>query len=413
MKKTLKKMSHAPNKLISFLSKSQFFVFMRKRLLRQIYRGRNLFLRRTKKIVIWIFSLIIITLLIILGYFFNWTGFGQYTSSQGEIYRAKTLWDWMQLLIVPIVLAGGALWFNNQERKAQDKLADQRSKQDHLLATRRVKEERLLADNRAAEEAIQNYLDRMTELLLEQNLRDSGPGAVVRNVARSRTLTVLRVLDGARKGIIIRFLYESELIFADRAIIDLDGADLIDINLTETILREINLKGALMMGANLDGANLAGANLCGADLRGSRLTRTALSNASMKETELGGADLRWCLLNRADLTRASFLWRQDNKPSIAANLSWAMMYETNLENTFMPYAQMLGVDMTGAKLLGTTFRNANLFAARLFGSTIEDVDIRGANLDFVSLRSAKINKLNIADAASSLGIIMPDGSRHF
>ena len=66
----------------------------------------------------------------------------------------------------------------------------------------------------------------MSELLLHENLCKSKPDDEVRKIARVRTLTVLTRLDGKRKGSVIQFLYESELIDKNKTIIDLLGADL-------------------------------------------------------------------------------------------------------------------------------------------------------------------------------------------
>jgi len=38
----------------------------------------------------------------------RWTGLGTYIDSDGKRQPGKTLWDWLQLLIVPLLLAGGA-----------------------------------------------------------------------------------------------------------------------------------------------------------------------------------------------------------------------------------------------------------------------------------------------------------------
>ena len=50
-----------------------------------------------------------IIIFILIGYGYEWTGFGEYiritADGQEEFQRRKTLWDWLQLLIVPIVLA--------------------------------------------------------------------------------------------------------------------------------------------------------------------------------------------------------------------------------------------------------------------------------------------------------------------
>ncbi len=34
-----------------------------------------------------------------------------------------TLWDWIKLLIVPAVIAGGGLWFNRQQRERELEIA--------------------------------------------------------------------------------------------------------------------------------------------------------------------------------------------------------------------------------------------------------------------------------------------------
>ena len=106
------------------------------------------------------------------------SGFGSYTNSKNEVQRYKTLWDWMQLLIVPALLAGFAYWFTGQrERLARD-----------------------IEESRAREATLQDYFDRMTELMLDKGLCSSEPRPEVRVIARARTLTVLRRLDGERKG---------------------------------------------------------------------------------------------------------------------------------------------------------------------------------------------------------------------
>jgi hypothetical protein len=54
--------------------------------------------------------------IIIAGYRFQWA----WTGFIGEKETYKTLYDWMQLLFVPIVLAIAGFWFNHRERKAAE-----------------------------------------------------------------------------------------------------------------------------------------------------------------------------------------------------------------------------------------------------------------------------------------------------
>jgi hypothetical protein len=155
-----------------------------------------------------------------------------------------TLWDWITLLIVPAVIAGGGLWYNSQQREREQQIAN----------------------DRAQDEALQAYLDQMSNLLLEKDLRTSDWNSEVRTLARARTLTVLARLDGDRKRSVVQFLYEAELIIVGRFVLDLKSADLSGADLRGGDLREANLIGANLSEANLIGANLSEANLSEADL---------------------------------------------------------------------------------------------------------------------------------------------------
>lgn len=229
----------------------------------------------------------------------SWTGFGEYTVPDESQQRAKTLWDWMELLIIPLVLAGGALWFNRQEREAQ-----------RAREKKRYEREEKLADDRQKEDALQTYLDRMTELMLQKG-PDTWHGAA-REVAQARTLTILRRLDGPRKGMLLRFLHESSLIGKGKKsdpIVDLRSADLSEsrlkgANLGRAHLREVDLHRSDLTSANLSRAilrntDLQQSDLSLADLRDADLTRAILKKVKLSGAKLAGADLTGAYLNDA------------------------------------------------------------------------------------------------------------------
>ena len=60
-------------------------------------------------------------------------------------------------------------------------------------------------------------IDKMSELLLHENLGKSAEDAEVRKIARVRTLTVLSKLDASPKRSAMQFLYESDLINKSRS----------------------------------------------------------------------------------------------------------------------------------------------------------------------------------------------------
>lgn len=260
-------------------------------------------------------------------------------------FEVKTLWDWMELLIVPSVLAFGAYFLSNSERET----------------------EREIATDRQHEAVLQTYFDRMSELLLKEKLLTTKK-VEVRNVARTRTLSVLRVLDKERKGHVLLFLYEAKLIIKGNSRIsikgaDFSGADLISVKLSGVDLSDTNLINADLTGVNLSGADLSNANLVSASLFDANLLHANLRNANMNMSNL-------------------FL----------ANLKGA-----NLE----------GAEFIGAKLNETFLSGANLKRSNLRLANLRDADLTGANLT-----DAIISARQLASAKSLKGATMPDGTKH-
>jgi hypothetical protein len=155
----------------------------------------------------------------------------------------KTLWDLLQLFIVPVVLVGIGLLFEMQQAEREE---------------RRAEAERKLAEQRAQDEALQAYLNEMSGLLLNEKLRASEEDGEVRTLAWARTLTVLeRLGHPSRKTAVMEFLVEAELVQVNRCdegesgpIIGLSDADLHEANLLHA-----NLSHAVLSGANLSGTS--------------------------------------------------------------------------------------------------------------------------------------------------------------
>jgi uncharacterized protein YjbI with pentapeptide repeats len=203
-------------------------------------------------------------------------------------FRGKTVWNWMELLIVPLALAVIGLAFSVQQDARQQRVENQRAEA-----------ERELAVQRAQDEALQAYLDQMSTLLLEKDLRDSEAGSEVRTLALARTHTVLESLGPSRKSELMQFLLEADLVEGldgRDPIIELGTADLKGANLTGAVMPFAYLSGANLRGADLGGIILSDANLSDADLRDVNLTRpdqkAFLRRAHLLGADLSGANLR-------------------------------------------------------------------------------------------------------------------------
>lgn len=222
-----------------------------------------------------------------LGYWqrWEWTGLIGFEDNPDR----RTVWDWLDLLIIPLALGLGALWFNRQSRKSEQDLAQKEREND-----------RDLAQDRAREQALQRYLDRMQELILDKGLGRSKEGEEIRQVSRARTLTVVRSLDSFRKGLLLRFLYEADLIGKEVREESGDSQKIeAIIKLYTANLSSADLRGAVLNVANLRGANLSGANLRVADLRGADLSSANLFHADLSRAILSGAKFSIVDLSKA------------------------------------------------------------------------------------------------------------------
>jgi uncharacterized protein YjbI with pentapeptide repeats len=200
-------------------------------------------------------------------------------------------------LAIPVVLAAAGLWFTAQQDQRQQEIEGQRAKQAQKIEDQRAKAERELAEQRAQDEALQAYLNQMSSLLLEKDLRGSDKGSEVRTLARARTLTVLGRLDPSRKTALMQFLVEADLVQR------VDGRDPI-ISLRGADLNNADLEFAIMPGADLSGADLSGADLSGADLSEADLTFASLNYANLWDASLSDAELRYAELRNAAMLNA-------------------------------------------------------------------------------------------------------------
>lgn len=242
------------------------------------------------KAIHWITLALLVAALLLIGYWAvnpgnapTWTGFGLYDEAQ-QGPRAKTLWDWLDLIIIPIVLAMGAWLFTAVDKDVEGKLEADRQRQDTLEA----------------------LFGRISNLLLERRLMTSKLGDETRGIARSYALSAFRGLDPSRKARALQFLYETNLV-GQNPIINLNGASLQHIVLNRAHLVGAEIKGAYMEHARLKDSNLNNTNFCGSDLACADFRGAILENTDLSFACLDGADLRDCDLSTANLRGATLI----------------------------------------------------------------------------------------------------------
>jgi len=397
---------------------------------------------------------ILISIFIIGGYtspLFDWTGFGtvkiktskatEYTATPKktttrEFQPSKTLWDWMQLLIVPIVLVLVVSSFNAQQNQINQRLSDQQ----HQLDLQNQQ-------SQAQATELETYLDRMSDLLFTYNLHSSKPGDEVSRVADARTFTALQSVDGNQKGVIIRFLYAADLITAvpkSYSIVSLGSANLMEavltkdsmdhVDLHDTFMNQADLRSAILNNSNLsitifDNANLSQAYLRFTDLHWSSFIQTKLVQTVLTGANLGGAilikaDLRGANLVGSDLS--CYISPYDHIISQCVDLTGAELscYINSNDPTTRQCVNLTKANLTGANLSGADLSQAILSGADLscyinptYPTTRQCVDLTranltGADLSNANLTGAIVTSQQLSEAKSLSGTIMPNGSLH-
>ena len=162
-------------------------------------------------------------------------------------FVGKTPWDFIQLLLIPLVFAGVGYWFSFTQ--TQSNLQNSQKQYDTNLQ---------IAIDQQRETELTTCLNDMEDLLLNKNLRGSKPGDEVRVVARGDILTALWRMDGERRGLLMQYLSDAGLIAKSRNTIiidlkgaDLSGADLREVDLNGVDLSETDLRGAMITGKQL------------------------------------------------------------------------------------------------------------------------------------------------------------------
>ncbi|QLE53084.1 pentapeptide repeat-containing protein (plasmid) [Nostoc sp. C057] len=323
------------------------------------------------------------------------------TKKETENFQsAKTLWDWLGLsgtIAIPFAL----FYFERTEQRRSDKRAQEEKEQ----AEKQAQSEKEIADRNLREQALEAYIDRMSELLIDKELKilinektDSRQQKLdtkldtMLDIARFKTLSVLRRLDNdaQRKGSLIRFLFDAELIRH----LDLSNADLSNADLNNTDLSNAKLNSANLSSASLEGANLSSASLEGADLNTANFTRANLEGADLQganftRANLEGADLQGANLEGASLNTANL---------VIANLSNANLERASLNTADLSSANLSNANLSNANLEGANLSNANLEGANLEGAKLSSAKLSSADLQGANLEDANLNSANLEDA---------------
>ncbi len=182
----------------------------------------------------------------------------------------------------------------------------------------------------------------------------------------------------------------------DLAEANLSGAKLSGVNLSDANLSIVNLSGANLSEANLSNAKLnvarlSGANLCSAILNNASLNVANLIRADLSRAQLKGTSLIRAELIRADLSRADL----SEADLTSADLREATLRQANLRHANLSEAVLKGASLTGANLEMANLNASDLSRCDISGANLRDAELRQANLRHANLSGSDLSGANL------------------
>ncbi|HZK93664.1 MAG TPA: pentapeptide repeat-containing protein [Prolixibacteraceae bacterium] len=227
-----------------------------------------------------------------------WTGFGE-SVKDPKIEPAKTLFDWLKLLIIPLSL-GLLGWSYKEAEKSKAKKSE---------------------EERSRNETLNSFFNVITDLLQNHNLAVQ-PNVQTKALAKTRINMALSLLDGARKEQVLQFLYESDLIDRNPKL------KLLGANFNNSILDQIVLGNSEIRGAYFKNASLKNSNLNEIILNSSNLERANLSGSLVENADFGYTNLKKSILKNMDLTSVDF----EGADLTKANLKGSTITQAQLDS---------------------------------------------------------------------------------
>lgn len=342
------------------------------------------------------------------------------TAQSGSLVIRKPLWDWMDLLIVPIALAIGAYWLQKQLRDLEARRTQERqAERDRRAEERRLEEKQYLEEREAIRsivareqrlyDLLSTFYDQIASFLIQYS--KPAPSEIDRRavaVAQARTLNVLRQLDGegdsAKRNELFAFLHATDLsgnpdFFTGLVLSDLElsEADLSGATLSKTQFERTKLIKFRMHTGRIESCSFCGAILAEAQLIDIDGAYVDFSNAKMGKAEFVQSDknsFEHCIFEGAELHDAKLQGAFRNSSFRGAGLQ-----KTTLAGDFA------GVDFRDCDLSGANLYAATLNMARLSGITVDErtqfdekwqvvVDILHGRLETLAHRDGELDLSN-------------------
>ena len=366
-----------------------------------------------------ILAILIAIVLIMYGYRFDFTGFGAYPNSNNNIVPnnpPKLLWDWLKLLIIPMFLVGLQFVLNHSEEVKKREFEKTEKEQDRDISTRYNESEQSRNIDNQRENSLKDYFDSITELLLKHNLKSKRHDTVV-DIARAKTLAVLKSLDGKRKGFVLIFLHNANLIKSGDPVINLESADFSGLELENTELQDLflgkvdfsnaRLTGVHFSEVNFDGTIFKNADLSNgvfkniiyrstifenSNLSGVSISNTSMSKSCITNTNLTNSIWQECIFDSCNFSQINSMGLKfDNLIFKSQTFDKVMIRKSSFNRVDFSNNNLSTVDFSYSDFFMSSFSKANLYDVIFDDSRQAGTNFSNSILIRVSFRNAIVH----------------------
>lgn len=337
--------------------------------------------------------IVLISILIVFSFISDheWSGF-----------QNKQLWNWLELLIIPVFLAFGGLAIQNQAKEQQQYSDKQQAQQESLK--KYFQDIQKLVYAQKSDNTIKEHSIEKTRFIEKLSYEE-------KKLLESFTQLVFSEIDANQKRQVVKFLYELELISCYQEqdniencnnTISLEKVDLTGANLTDLSLINVSFQGANLREADFTNTNLELANFKDSILNDAKFDLAKLKNINTANVTFGDnksanvAENKWRNINR--ITSLYSIDSQSNTSFVENNCSSAIKTNTNSNQV-----KSQPKDKTRKNYENQDFSQANLEQLNLSGANFMGADLRGANfkntiLENANFKNSKLKGINLQGA---------------
>ena len=308
-----------------------------------------------------------------------------------DIFLSKNIWDWLTLLILPISMAGGAVYFQHTQKKRELKQIQETKERELIL-----QKEKHLVDN------YKYFYSKMLEFILIPNFKSD------KNILlgiKILTLSSFRKFDALRKKEALIFLYEADLlnkIALNNINLDnvkIKNLQLYSINFSKSNFNNFSLLSSLIKYSNLSECTFADSNLTGTNFQNCDFTNIKFERSTLKGCffqHKANRELEENYYIRFNMYGVTFLESKLQKSNFNyIFFNGGIFKRTNLTSAFFNYCKFENITFYQSILDNSKFSNCRFINCVFKESSNQNIILQNNIFDNCNFEYLDLSDINL------------------